>query len=149
MTQRPTQTPLTIFAQTAPGWTALTVGVNDGLPPGARAFSVGEGDAELVLGDGVVVVDGASFSLVVLHAVRLPITTRATPPAAIAIRRLKRSVLTMCPVFSGFAYRRSRHGRNSRPIVVHAARPQGAVKPSRLCEPSQNGLFSECPHRHR
>jgi len=68
----------------------LAVGLKEGFPPGVRAFSVGEGDAELVLGAGVDVVDGASFSLVGLHAVRLPITTRAAPAAAIAILRLKR-----------------------------------------------------------
>jgi hypothetical protein len=95
------------------------------------------------------VVDGASFSLVGLHAVRLPITTKAAPPAAIAIRRLKRSVLMMCPVYSGLATSRSPGGRKLHFIVVHAGQPQGAVKPSRLCDPSQNGLFSEYPHRHR
>ena len=63
------------------------------------AFSVGDGDAELVLTDGVDVVVGASFSLVVLHALNVLMATRAAPPAAIAIRRLKRSALMMCPVY--------------------------------------------------
>jgi hypothetical protein len=75
------------------------LGVNDWSPPGRRAFSVGVGDDE-VLGAG-----GTSFSLAGLHAVREPMRTKAAPPAAIAMRRLKRSVLMMCPVFrvaSGF-----------------------------------------------
>jgi hypothetical protein len=44
------------------------------------------------------VVDGASFSLVGLHAVSVPMATNAVPPAAIAIRRLQRPVLMRCPV---------------------------------------------------
>jgi hypothetical protein len=79
---------LTIFAQTAPGCTGLTVGENDG-PAGPTAFSVGvliDGISEV---DGAcdvdgAVVDGASFSLV-LHAVNVLIPMSAAPPTRSAI----------------------------------------------------------------
>jgi hypothetical protein len=97
------QTPFSIFVQTAPGGTGLTLGEKEFPPPGVRAFSVGEGAAELELGAGAgadvvaVVVDGASFSLDGLHAVRVPMATNAAPPATIAIRRVRRSEFMMCP----------------------------------------------------
>jgi hypothetical protein len=61
----------------------LTVGENDG-PAGPTAFSVGVliGGASEV--EGVLVVDGASFSLV-LHAVNVLIPMSAAPPARSAI----------------------------------------------------------------
>jgi hypothetical protein len=61
----------------------LTVGENDG-PAGPTAFSVGvliEGASEV---EGVLVVDGASFSLV-LHAVKVLIPMSAAPPTRSAI----------------------------------------------------------------
>ena len=92
------QTPLTTFVQTAPGGTGSTVGEKEG-PAGPTAFSVGEGVAALELGADVVavVVDGASFSVDGLHAVREPVATNAAPPARIAIRRVRRSEFMMCP----------------------------------------------------
>jgi len=95
------QTPLTTCLQTGPGGMGLTVGLNELFGPGPMAFSVGDGDAELELGAGVEVVDGASFSFVELHALNVLMATRAAPPAAIAIRRRKRSLLMMCPVCRG------------------------------------------------
>ncbi len=104
--------------------------------PGPTAFSVGEGAAWLV--DTVADVDdGASFSVEGLHAVRVLMATNAPPPATIAIRWLRRPEFMLYPFTRGF------------PPSCHAAARQGAVKPSRLCAPSQNGLFSEWPHRHR
>lgn len=81
-------TPLTICLQTAPGGIGLTVGENDWSPPGRIAFCVEDGAAGLVLAGVEAGLDGASFSLVELHAVKVPITARADPPMASAIRRL-------------------------------------------------------------
>ena len=75
----------------------MIVGLNDWSPPGSNAFSVGEGVAALVLGAVVDVVAGASFSFVVEQGVRVPMATRAAPPATTAIRRLKETVLMTCP----------------------------------------------------
>ncbi|WP_323055684.1 hypothetical protein [Mycobacterium pinniadriaticum] len=71
----------TTSLQTGPGGAGLIVGENELLPPGATAFSVGDGTTA---DDGVVVVEGASFSLE-LQAVRAPIPTIAAPPAKSAI----------------------------------------------------------------
>jgi hypothetical protein len=85
--------------QTGPGGAGCTVGVNDG-PPDITAFSVGEaaGDVEVPTDGAVVVLDGASFSLVGLHAVNVLIAINAAPPAAIAIRRPSGAVIMVCPV---------------------------------------------------
>ncbi len=95
------QTPLTIFVQTAPGGTGSTLGEKEFPPPGVRAFSVGDGATELDVGAGAdvvaVVVEGASFSVVGLHAVSVPMATSAVPPATIAIRRVRRPEFMMCP----------------------------------------------------
>lgn len=83
-----------MLVQIGPGWWS-TVGEKELGPPGLTAFSVGvaEGDDE-----GVVVVEGASCSLLVQPDVRAPIPTIATPPAKTAIRRVKRPELMTCPV---------------------------------------------------
>jgi hypothetical protein len=60
----------------------LTVGENELGPPGATAFSVGDGVTDD--DDGVVVVDGLSLAFE-LQAVNAPIPTIATPPAKSAI----------------------------------------------------------------
>jgi hypothetical protein len=96
------QTPFSIFVQTAPGGTGLMVGEKElPGPAGAIAFSVGEAVAALELGAGAdvvaVVVEGASFSLDGLQAVRVPTATNAAPPATIASRRVRRSEFMMCP----------------------------------------------------
>lgn len=82
-----------MLVQVGPGWWA-TVGENELGPPGVTAFSVGVDTGD----DGVVVVDGASCSLLVQPDVRAPIPIIATPPAKTAIRRVKRSELMACPV---------------------------------------------------
>ncbi|WP_445170258.1 hypothetical protein ACTXG7_13590 [Mycolicibacterium sp. Dal123E01] len=78
----------TICLQTVPGGFGLTVGENEFGPPGATAFSVGDGVTELVV-VVVVVVDGLSLALE-LQAVNAPIPTIAAPPAKSAIWRVKR-----------------------------------------------------------
>jgi len=93
------QTPLTIFVQTAPGGVGLTLGEKEFPPPGASAFSVGDAVAELDAGAEVVagVVDGASFSVVGLHAVNMLMATSAVPPAMTDTRRVRRPEFMMCP----------------------------------------------------
>jgi len=66
---------------------ALIVGENEFGPP--TLFSVGATAGALELGDGAVV--SAGFSLVLLHAVRVPMPTSAAAPAARAIWRVKRA----------------------------------------------------------
>ena len=66
--------------QTVPGGVGFTVGENEFGPPGATALSVGDTDGATDVDDGVVLVDGASFSLE-LQAVSAPIPTIAAPPA--------------------------------------------------------------------
>ena len=131
------QTPLTTFVQTAPGGDGLIVGEKESLGP-PTAFSVGEGVADVGAGADVVadVEDGASFSVDVLHAVTVPMATRAIPPAANATLRVRPEIMCV-PFVEKLA------------PSCHAGADQGALKPSRLCAPSQNGLFSECPQRHR
>ena len=75
------------------------VGENEFPPPGTIAFSVADGVAELELGADVVddVVEGASFSVVGLQAVSVPMATSAVPPATSAIRRLRRPESMTCP----------------------------------------------------
>lgn len=70
----------TTSLQTGPGGAGLTVGENELPPPGATAFSVGDTDGADV-DDGVVLVDGASFSFG-LQAVNAPIPMIAAPPAS-------------------------------------------------------------------
>jgi hypothetical protein len=92
-------TPFSIFEQTAPGGVGSIVGEKELPPPGPTNFSVGEGTTELDAGAEVVaeVVGGASFSVVGLHAVSVPAATNAVPPAMIAIRRVRRPELMVCP----------------------------------------------------
>jgi len=84
---------------------AFTVGEKELLPPGPTDFSVGDGafDGEagaLELGD-----EGASVGLslvAVLQAVRAPIPTMATPPAASASFLVKRAdIMVSIPCFLG------------------------------------------------
>ena len=76
-------TPLTISLQTAPGGAGFTLGEKELPSPGPIAFSVGEtagADDPVVAVVGVLVFDvlvGASFSVVGLHPVSVPMVSSA------------------------------------------------------------------------
>ncbi len=75
-------TPLTISLQTAPGGAGFTLGEKELPSPGPIAFSVGEtAGAEdpvvAVVGAEVDVLVGASFSVVGLHPVSVPMVSSA------------------------------------------------------------------------
>ena len=110
-------------------------------PP--TAFSVGEtagGDD-----DGVVaLVAGASFSVVGLQPVMAPTAIRAAPAPISKLRVKPPEVMRTSRLLVVKAWGPVRPAGPLRLMVTAAKlRRQGAVKPSRLCEPSQNGFFAE------
>lgn len=111
------------------------------------AFSVadtaGAVDGGVVV-DGVLVVGGTS-SVLLQPAVSAPIITRAAVLPASAHRLIARTSL-MIPHLSPKA---DLPTEGSASVQRSTADRQGAVKPSRLWEPSQNGFLAEWPHRHR
>jgi hypothetical protein len=150
---------LTISLQTAPGPVGLMLGEKELSPP--MAFSVGEtagaddGEDDGGVDGGVVeLVAGASFSVVGLQPVMAPTATRAAPAPISKLRVKPAEVMRASSLLVGEAWGEA--WVSARPAVplrlmVTASQlnRQGALKPSRLCAPSQNGFFSEWPQRHR
>jgi hypothetical protein len=147
------QTPLTISLQTAPGPVGLMLGEKEFSPP--TAFSVGEtaggddgadeGGVEGGVDGGVVaLVAGASFSVVGLQPVMTPTAIRAAPAPISRLRVNPPEVMRASRLLVGASWGPAKP-EGSLWLMVTAAklRRQGAVKPSRLCDPSQNGFFSE------
>ena len=143
---------------------AVTVGEKELLPPGPTDFSVGDGAFDgdagaLELGD-----DGASVGLsfvAVLQAVRAPIPTMATPPAANASFLVKRAdIMVSIPCFPS-PFVRAACGNYTSPDGIPARRTGGDWRRTRredreearaaAPQAGQNAMSgttrSQCTHR--
>jgi len=106
-----------------------------------------------------VVAAGAGLAVITAEAGRRRAGGRAVFPAAGSLFApvwvLERAIcswLALCAALTGgvpYAGRRVRRAAHStRWLRRHAVSPPGARNPVTLCEPSQNGLTEEWPHRH-